>query len=263
MDLFDSHAHLQSPRFDADRSDTIARALCVGVTRILTCGSDLDTSRQGMALAAEHASVSASVGVHGHEASSACVQGCPTLDDAVWEQLTQCAAQPGVVAIGEIGLDYHYDLSPRSVQRAVLARQLVLARELDLPVIVHNRESDADLRSVVDAGPQGIRGVMHCFLADAAMADWALDRGLYIGVAGPITFKNVCHLPDIVRRVPLDRLLVETDCPYLAPHPLRGKRNEPAFVVHVAAKLAEMLGLSPESLARRTTENACRLFGMD
>jgi len=164
------------------------------------------------------------------------------------------------VAVGEIGLDYHYDFSPREAQRLVLARQLALAGELGLPVILHNRESDEDLRRAVEAAPRSLRGVLHCFLADQKMADWALARGLYIGVAGPITFEKVRHLPNIVRRVPLDRLLVETDAPYLAPHPKRGQRNEPAFVRYVAERLAEILGLPLEELAQRTTENACRLF---
>ena len=152
------------------------------------------------------------------------------------------------------------ELTP--VQRAVLARQLELAHALGLPVILHNRQSDQDLQQIVDAAPGPLRGVLHCFLANQPMADWALARGLYIGVAGPITFKNVRHLPEIVRRVPLDRLLIETDCPYLAPHPKRGQRNEPAYVRYVAEGLAAVLGLSPNEMAGRATENACRLLGI-
>ncbi|OGO05667.1 MAG: hypothetical protein A2Y73_07125 [Chloroflexi bacterium RBG_13_56_8] len=148
------------------------------------------------------------------------------------------------------------------MQRAVLKRQLALACELELPAILHNRESDEDLRRVVDDTPNSLRGVLHCFLADQAMADWAVARGFYIGVAGPITFQNVRHLPSIVRQIPRDRLLIETDCPYLAPHPMRGKRNEPAYLVHVAEKVAQVLDLPVEELARLTHENACRLFGV-
>ncbi|HHX64892.1 MAG TPA: TatD family hydrolase, partial [Chloroflexi bacterium] len=169
------------------------------------------------------------------------------------------ARSPDVVAIGEIGLDYHYDFSPHHVQQAVMARQLELAAALDLPVILHNREADEDTRRLLDEAPP-LRGVMHCFLADEAMAEWAIARGLYIGIAGPITFKNVRHLPDIVRKVPPDRLLIETDCPYLAPHPKRGHRNEPTFVRYVAARIAQELDMPPDDLVRRTTENACRLF---
>ena len=183
------------------------------------------------------------------------------LDETIFARLAQLAQQPGVVAIGEIGLDYHYNFSPPDVQRAVLARQLELAHELGLPVILHNRESDQDLRQIVDAAPAPLRGVLHCFLADQAMADWALARGLYMGVAGPITFKNVRHLPEIIRRVPFDRLLIETDCPYLAPHPKRGRRNEPAYVRYVAEGLARVLSLSPEEVAERSTGKRLPPFG--
>jgi len=262
MQLFDSHAHLESCEFEPDRDDVITRALGAGVTRMLTCGSDLGTSVAEILLAQRHAGLYAAVGIHGHEASSAVLRtaGAPALDEIAFERLAGLASQPGVVALGEVGLDYHYDLSPREAQRAVLRRQLALACELDLPVILHNREADEDLRALVEAAPRTLRGVLHCFLADQAMADWALARGLHIGVAGPITFRGVHHLPAIIRQVPLDRLLIETDCPYLAPHPMRGRRNEPAFVRYVAKGLAGLLGLSMEELSRRTTENACRLF---
>jgi TatD DNase family protein len=177
-------------------------------------------------------------------------------------RLADLAAQPGVVAIGEIGLDYHYTFSPVDVQRAVLAQQLRLAHDLDLPVILHNRESDADLRALLDEAPP-VRGVLHCFLADAEMARWALAKGLYLGVAGPITFPKVQHLAPILRDAPVDQLLIETDCPYLAPQPVRGRRNEPAYVLHVAECLAEVLGVPLDELSRRTTENACRLLGVE
>jgi TatD DNase family protein len=171
-------------------------------------------------------------------------------------RLGALAQIPGAVAIGEIGLDYHYDFAPRPVQRLVLERQLRLACALDLPVILHNRESDADLRAIIEAAPDGLRGVLHCFLADAALAEWALARGLYLGVAGPITFRNAPGLAEIIRRVPLERLLIETDCPYLAPEPQRGRRNEPAYVAHVAERLAQVLGVSSERVAQQTDANA-------
>lgn len=267
MQLFDSHCHLEARPFDPDRDHVIARALSAGVTRLLSCGSDLATSEAEIALARRYRGLYAAVGIHAHEAKTAVRkssqgENCLELDGSTFRRLEQLASSPGVVAIGEIGLDYHYDFSPRDVQRAVLERQLILACELDLPVILHNRESDTDLRRIVEAAPRSVRGVLHCFLADQEMADWALARGLYIGIAGPITFESVRHLPDIARRIPLDRLLIETDAPYLAPRPHRGRRNEPAFVRHVAERLAEILGLSLEDLARRTTENACRLFGL-
>ena len=265
MDLFDSHVHLDSQRFNADREQVIARAVSAGVRYMVTCGTDLTTSEVEVSLAAQHKVVYAAVGVHAHEANSiispASVEGKPLVDEDCLAQVRELAGRPKVVAIGEIGLDYHYDFSPPPVQRAVLQRQLRLARELELPVILHNRESDTDLRCIVDQVPPPA-GVLHCFLADEAMAAWALDRGLYIGIAGPITFKNVRHLVSIARQAPLDRLLIETDCPYLAPHPQRGRRNEPAYVAYVAAKLAGVLGLSPEDVAKRTAENARRLFGI-
>jgi TatD DNase family protein len=267
MQLFDTHVHLESPRFAADRAEVIARAMEAGVTRILTCGSTLANSREAIALAQAHVGLVAAVGVHAHHAIDIVLgdpggEAIPQLDEVALAQLAQLTLQPKVVALGELGLDYHYDFSPRGAQRAVLAQQLVMAHELKLPVILHNRESDADLRALVDAAPTPLCGVVHCFLADQAMAAWALAKGFHLGVGGPLTFRTVNHLAPILRQAPLDRLLIETDSPYLAPHPKRGQRNEPAFVVHVAQKLAEVLGLPIEEIARRTTENACRLFGV-
>lgn len=262
MELFDTHTHLESSRFEADRDDVIARAMSAGVTRMVTCGSDLATSEMEISLAQRWVGVNAAVGIHGHRASSALLGDASELDERCFARLRELAAQPGVVAIGEIGLDYHYDFSPREAQRRVMARQLALAAELDLPVIIHDREADEDTRRLVEQAPS-VRGVLHCFLADAPMAEWAIERGFYLGVAGPITFQNVTHLADIVRRAPLDRLLIETDCPYLAPHPKRGRRNEPAFVCHVAEKLAKVLGVSLDDLASVSTANACRLFRVD
>lgn len=267
MQFFDSHTHLESPRFDSDRGQVIARAIDAGVTRRVSCASDLATSSAEIALAEQWQGIYAAVGIHPHQASLAMQGGseptnCCKLNEAVFERLWELAAHLKVVAIGEIGLDYHYQFSPREAQRATLERQLALACELDLPVILHNRESDQDLRRLMDGAPAHLSGVLHCFLGDRAMAEWALARGLYIGIAGPITFKNMGHLAEIVKNAPLERLLIETDAPHLAPHPRRGKRNEPAFVVHVGEKLAEVLGLSLEEVARLTTENACRLFSL-
>jgi TatD DNase family protein len=263
--LFDSHTHLESPRFQADREAVILRAREAGVGRMVTCGSDLATSRACLALAEAHAGVYAAVGIHPHEArSAATVAGDETsLHEAAFVELATLAGREGVVALGEMGLDYHYAFSLRPAQRAVLARQLELAAHVGLPVILHNRESDEDFRQVIEAGPQGLRGVLHCFLADAALAEWALARGLYLGMAGPITFRNVTHLDGIVRAMPRERLLIETDCPYLAPQPKRGRRNEPAYVRHVAEHVARLWGASFEEVARQTTANANRLFGLD
>ncbi|MFP3895598.1 MAG: TatD family hydrolase [Anaerolineales bacterium] len=264
MRLFDSHTHLQSPRFEGDREDVIGRAWDTGVTRMVTCGSDLARSGEALALARKYEGVWAAVGVHPHEAHSMVLEEgqADRLDEGAFAQLVEMTKEPEVVALGEMGLDYHYDFSPHEVQRAVLGHCLELAHELSMPVILHNRESDADLRRVFDKAPNGLRGVLHCFLANAEMAAWAVERDLYVGVAGPITFESVSHLPDIVRRIPLNRLLLETDCPYLAPVPRRGRRNEPAYLCHVAEKLAQVLGIPLEELARHTWENACRLFAV-
>ena len=269
MRLIDSHAHLESPRFDADRDAVIARAAAAGVEAIVTCGADLASSEAAIALAEAHPALWAAVGIHPHEARHAWVEGDGgggRVDEAAMGRLRQLARHPRVVAIGEIGLDYHYDFSPRPVQRAVLERQLALAAELGMPVILHNRESDEDLRSVVDGsvgdGAGSLRGVLHCFLAGGDMAAWALARGLYLGVAGPVTFRWADDLREVLRDVPLDRLLIETDSPYLAPVPRRGRRNEPAYVAHVAEGLAAVLGAAPEEVAERTGANARRLLGL-
>jgi len=261
MELFDSHTHLESSRYDGERAEVIARAQAAGVTRMLTCGSDVQTSEQSVALAQAHDGIYAAVGIHGHRACSVAQAHDEQGIDAI-QCIADLAQQSGVVALGELGLDYHYELSTRQAQRMVLGHQLLLARDLDLPVILHNRESDDDMRTMLTQAPP-VRGVLHCFLSDASMAGFALARGLYLGVAGPVTFGKMEQLAAILRQTPLDRLLIETDSPYLAPHPQRGKRNEPAFVVHVAHALAGLLDLPVEELARRTTENACRLLGVE
>ncbi|MFO7697761.1 MAG: TatD family hydrolase [Anaerolineae bacterium] len=263
--LFDSHAHLESPRFDSDLGSVIERARSARVTRIMTCGSDLATSTACVEIAHNYSGVYAAAGIHPHEARTL-GDGGDALDPAVmeqsWDQIRAWAHRGEIVAVGEIGLDYHYDFSPRAVQQAALSSQLALAEELDLPVILHNRESDEDLKRIVESGPPRLRGVLHCFMGGASLADWALSRGLYLGVAGPVTFKNADDVRDLVRTAPLERLLVETDSPYLAPHPHRGERNEPAHVRRVAERVANIRGLSVEQLARITTDNALRLFGV-
>jgi TatD DNase family protein len=263
--FFDSHAHLESSRFEGDLESVMERARSAGVTRIMTCGSDLATSAGCVEIARAYSGVYAAAGIHPHEARTL-GDGGDALDPAVmeqsWDQIRAWADQGKIVAVGEIGLDYHYDFSPRTVQQAVLSAQLSLAEELDLPVILHTRESDDDLRRIVESGPPRLRGVLHCFMGGASLADWALSRGLYLGVAGPVTFKNADDVRDMVRTAPLERLLIETDSPYMAPHPHRGERNEPALVRRVAERIAEIRSLSVEQLARITTDNALRLFGV-
>ncbi len=254
MQWVDSHAHLTHADFDPDRDQVLARAREAGVAAILVAGFDLESSRGAAALSAQHPGVYAAAGIHPHDAK-AC-------DDASLEAVRALLAQPRVVAVGETGLDYHYDFSPRDVQQRVLREHLALARETNLPVILHNRESDADLLRILrEDGLPPAGGVMHCFSGDERLAAEALALGLMVSAAGQVTFKKAGDLRRVLAAVPLDRLLVETDCPYLAPVPHRGRRNEPAYVVEVARCLAEARGTSPEDVAAATTANAARLFG--
>ena len=253
--MIDSHAHLDDARFNADREQVLARARAGGVELVINIGADLESSRQSVALAEAHPCVYAAVGVHPHDALS--------LDDAALAMLRGWAQHPRVAAIGEIGLDYYRDLSPRAAQQAAFERQLALAAELGKPVVVHDREADEDLVAILDGWAGRLRGVLHCFSGDAALAARVVDWDWYIGVDGPVTFQNARRLPDVVRDVPLSRLLLETDSPYLTPHPYRGRRNEPAYLVWVAEAVAKLKGLSLAEVERVTSQNARDLFGLD
>lgn len=254
--LFDSHAHLNDPQFEEDFEEVLARAREFGVEKIAVVGYDHESSEKAVALAKENEGMYAIVGVHPHDAEK---YGEET--DAA---LAHWAQQPQVVAIGEIGLDYYRDLSPRDVQQAVFRRQLHLARELHLPISIHCRDAMEDLIRILKEEEKGpYRGILHCFSGSYEQAAILLKLGFHISFAGPVTFSNARKLPEIALKIPLDRLLVETDCPYLAPQPLRGKRNEPANVRYVVEKIAEVRGLSPEKVAQATYENACRLFGIE
>ncbi len=250
--LVDTHTHLDFPQFDGDRQAVLERAAQAGVEWMVDVGADLASSRRAVALAAGEPRLWAAVGVHPHDAA--------TVTPAALAELRALAQNPRVVAIGEIGLDYYRDLSPRPVQRSALEAQLALARELGLPVIVHNRDAHEETLAILrTAAPW--RGVMHCFSGDAAFARAVLDLGLYIGIAGPVTYPKAQTLAEVARLVPLARLLVETDCPYLAPQARRGQRNEPAYVRLIAERVAELRGLTLAALARVTSENARVLFG--
>lgn len=254
VELVDSHAHLEARQFAADREAVIARAVAAGVTRIVNAGASLPASEASIALAEAHETIYPAVGIHPHDAK--------TLTETTWEALQALARRSDVVAIGEIGLDFFYNLSAREQQVDAFRRQLALARALGKPVIIHDRDAHAETLAILrELGPY--RGVLHCFSGDVAMAEAVLDLGYHIGVAGPVTFRNARVLPDIVRRLPLDRLLLETDAPYLAPHPHRGKRNEPAYVRYVAERVAELRAMSLEELAEATTANAVVLFRLD
>lgn len=260
MTLVDTHAHLDFPQFDADRPAVVERAGAAGVEIMVNVGADLASSERAVALAAEYESIYAAVGVHPHDAK--------TLDGAVLSRLRQLAGQPKVVAVGEIGLDYYRDLSPRENQRRAFQAQLAWAAKLGKPVIIHDRDAhDEVLRMLADwaadlggSALAGRLGVLHTFSGDLAMAEQAVELGFYISISGPVTYHNARKLPEIVRTLPLDRLLVETDCPYLAPEPHRGKRNEPAYVHLVARRIAELKELPLTELARATTANAQHLF---
>ena len=252
--LIDTHTHLDDRRYDADRDVMIARARDAGVERMITIGCDLATSRAAVALADHYPDVYASVGVHPHEVKH--------IAPDWYEELRRLAAHGKVIAYGEIGLDYHYHHSPADEQRERFREQLQLARDLRLPVVIHTREAQDDtIRILKDEWSPDLGGVFHCFSGDAWLAKNALDMGFYLSFSGIITFQNAGMLRDIANTVPADRLLVETDCPYLTPVPHRGKRNEPAYVRHVAQTLATLSnGANIEAMAERTTANARRLF---
>ncbi len=255
--LIDTHTHLDDPRYDGDRDAMITRAREAGVTTLITIGCDLTTSRAAIGLAERYPFVYASVGVHPHEVKR--------IDDAWYDELRKLAKHEKVAAYGEIGLDYHYNHSSPQEQRKRFREQIRLAAELRLPVIIHTREAQEDTIAILrEEKASEVGGVFHCFSGDAWLAKDALDLGFYLSFSGILTFQNATMLRDIAKTVPLDRLLIETDCPYLTPVPHRGKRNEPAYVRYVAEKLTELIGLggpqSLEALAQRTSENARRLF---
>ena len=251
--LIDTHTHLDDPRYDDDRAALLARAQEAGVTTFITIGCDLATSRSAVALAHRHPFVYATVGVHPHEVKH--------IADEWYDELRRLAQQEKVVAYGEIGLDYHYNHSSPTLQRARFREQVCLARELNLPVVIHTREAQDDTMAILkEEQAADIGGVFHCFSGDASAAKEALDLGFFLSFSGVVTFQNATMLRDIVKTVPLDRMLIETDCPYLTPVPYRGKRNEPAHVRLVADKIAELTALSIEEVGSITTRNARRLF---
>jgi TatD DNase family protein len=250
----DSHAHLEMEEFDRDRDAVIARAAAAGLTAIITVGTTIPDCEKAAEIARLHPQVYAAVGIHPHE-----VKG---IDAGTYDALRVLARQEKVVAIGEIGLDFFYDHSPREVQLRCFAEQLDLALELDLPVIIHDREAHAETLRILQQRKGRLRGVLHCFSGDAEMARECLEMGFHLSVAGPVTYKKADQLRAVAREIPAERLLIETDAPYLAPQPWRGKRNEPAYVVETARCLAGIRGVAFEELARQTEENTRRLFGL-
>ena len=256
MILFDTHCHLDFEWFDGDRDEVVARAVAAGVERIVVPALDMENVQTVLALTDRYEQVYAAVGVHPNSSAG--------WEDAWIDRLRTLAAHPKVVAIGEIGLDYYRDRSPRQTQQQAFSQQLALAAELELPVIIHNRESDADVLRLLAASPLHGRerpGVLHSFMSGWETAGAALEMGYYLGFTGPLTYKRNDDLRAVVERTPLDRLLIETDAPFLPPQTHRGERNEPAFVQLVAAQMAETLGLKEATVAAMTTDNAGCLFG--
>ena len=256
MELIDSHAHLDGEKFADDCAAVVERALAAGVVKIITMGDSLESSARSVALTEEFDPVYAAVGIHPEEAQP--------MTAATDEQLAAWAAQEKVVAIGEIGLDYYWekDEEKRALQRAIFVRQLDLARQLRLPVCIHDREAHGDMMKILKTEGRGLRGVLHCYSGSWEMAAELLKGDWYFGIDGPLTYKNAAKLPEIVQRLPAERILVETDSPYLSPMPFRGKRNEPAHVLYVAKKAAELRGESLEAFARATRENTRDLYGI-
>lgn len=253
--LFDSHAHLDSERFEGERDAIIERAKAAGLSLIMNPGADYASSVRAVELSETYDMVYAAVGIHPHDADS--------VDDRMLSLIKALAKNKKVMAIGEIGLDYHYDHSPRDVQQKVFIDQIRLAKSLKLPIIIHDREANDDMMRILkeeEAFETGV--VLHCFSGSAELARQYIKLGAYISIAGPLTFKNNRKTIEVVEVVPLDRLFVETDSPFLTPVPYRGKRNEPAYVEHVADKIAEIKGLTYREVVEATKENACRFFGI-
>ncbi|HTV46084.1 MAG TPA: TatD family hydrolase [Stellaceae bacterium] len=249
--LVDSHCHLDFPELAAEQEAIIARARAAGVGTMLTIATRLDQFDAVRSIAERDAAIWCSVGAHPHEAASHAA--------LLPEQLTALAAHPKVVGIGETGLDFHYDLSPRDIQEQVFRAHVAASQMTGLPLIIHAREADDEIAKILkEQRPPA--GVLHCFSSGRRLAEVALSLGFYVSISGIVTFKNAAALRDIVRDLPLDRLLVETDSPYLAPVPYRGKRNEPAFVTATAAAVAALKGVDRDTLAEATTRNFFRLF---
>jgi len=253
IEYFDSHCHLTATAFRDDREAVLRRAHDAGVTRLVSIASDVADAREALGLARGREGVWATAGVHPHEAGEA----APDDVDAV----RALAAEDDVVAIGETGLDFHYDNAPRDVQIGLFEAHLALGAETGLPVVVHAREADAEIAAALRAMPAGTLGVLHCFTGGALAFAEAMAAGWYVSFSGIASFKSF-GAADLLREVPRDRLMVETDSPYLAPVPHRGRRNEPAYVARVAEAVAGLLDVEPAELARQTTENACRFYGV-
>ncbi len=250
----DSHTHLEMREFDRDREEVILRAAAAGVDYMVTVGTTLRECRKAVAIARTHPAVYAAVGIHPHDTKD--------IDARTYEELKELARDEAVVAYGEIGLDFFRNLSPPETQIRCFAEQLSLATELGLPVIIHDRNAHDQTIAMLKAWKAPTGGVIHCFSGDVAMAMTCVEMGFYISLAGPVTYGKSEVLAEVAKQVPLERLLVETDAPYLTPQPHRGRRNEPAYVVLTAKKVSELKGISPYEVGEVTSRNAMALFGL-
>lgn len=251
--LIDSHVHLDDERFDGDRDILIKSLKSNGIELVINIGADMKSSIDSIELAKRYDNIYAAIGVHPHSASE--------MTEKTLDELRDMAKEDKVIAIGEIGLDYYYDNSPRDIQRKWFREQLELAKELDLPVIIHSRDATKETYDIIKEAKDGtLRGVIHCFSGSVEVAMEYIKLGFYISIGGTVTFKNSRVVREVAEAVPLDKFLVETDCPYLTPEPYRGKRNEPMFVKYAAEKIAEIRGISFEELSKATNKNTKELF---
>jgi TatD DNase family protein len=250
--IFDSHAHYDQKRFDDDRDQVISALAAAGVTRVMNAASDLPSSRDALALAEKYPFFWCSVGIHPHEAEDAPAD--------YLDQLKELVKNPRVRAIGEIGLDFHYDFSPRDIQHRVFEEQLILAKELDMPVIIHDREAHGETMELL--AKYRPKGVVHCFSGSAEMARQVAELGMYVGFTGTVTFKNARHAKEVCAAIDPAYLLSETDCPYMAPEPVRGTRNEPANIPHIVRVMAQVRQVSEEEMAEQIWQNGQRFLGV-
>lgn len=251
--IFESHAHYEDKRFDEDRKELLDRFREKGIAKVVNVGSGIETSKQSIALAKEYDFVYASVGVHPENAME--------LEKENFDVLKTLLQEEKVVAVGEIGLDYYWDEPEREIQKKWFEKQIELAKEVQKPMIVHSRDAAQDtLQILKDFGGSEVGGVIHCFSYGKEIARTCMDMGFYIGIGGVVTFKNAKKLKEVAEYVPLDRILLETDCPYMAPEPHRGKRNSSLYIPHIAEKIAEIKGITPEEVIEKTYENAKKMY---
>ncbi len=254
--LFDTHVHLNAEQFDEDLEEVISRAREAGVENMVVVGFDRPTIDRAMELIGQYDFLYAAIGWHPVDAIDM------KDEDLVW--IEELSRHPKVVAIGEMGLDYHWDKSPKDVQKEVFRKQIQLAKKVKLPIVIHNRDATQDIVDILrEEGADEVGGIMHCFSGSPEIAQECVDMNFYISLGGPVTFKNAKKPKEVAKEIPLEKLLIETDCPYLAPHPYRGKRNEPAYVKLVAEQIAELKEVSLEVVEKMTTENAKKLFNIN